>query len=48
MTYDGTDMTINGGTIRTGVTGQRIEISGSILKSYSSSGTVPKFQTSLL
>ena len=40
MTYDGTDMTINGGTIRTGVTGQRIELSGSTMKAYNSSNAL--------
>lgn len=45
MTYDGTDMTINGGTIRTGVTGQRVEISGSNMRAYNSSNQL-RLQTS--
>ncbi len=40
--------TITGWTIQTGTSWQRVVITGSVLQSYSSSGTVPKFQTSLL
>lgn len=45
MTYDGSSMVINGGTIRTGVSGQRVEISGSNMRAYNSSGQV-RLQTS--
>lgn len=45
FTYDGTDMVINGGTIRTGTSGQRVEISGSNMRAYNSSGQV-RLQTS--
>lgn len=38
FTYDGTDITITGGIIQTGTSGQRVVISGSIIESYDSSG----------
>lgn len=37
MSYDGTDLIMNGGTVRTGLTGQRIELSGSTMRAYNSS-----------
>lgn len=37
FTYDGSDIVINGGTIRTGISGQRVEISGSNMRAYNSS-----------
>lgn len=37
MSYDGTDLIMNGGTMRTGTSGRRIEISGNNFKAYDSS-----------